>query len=136
MERSHFFTSKLYPKKFLNSEKKNSKDNFLRHKFCFPKKCHPKKISFFVAENPPILSFRFCHFRFWSNFFFQKYVFQKCFFDRPKKIGFFLEFFSELRKKCWYSFDVENSDLSIYEVFSAFWARQIQFIECQRQRDF
>ena len=32
---------------------------------------------------------------------------------------------SKLRKHIWYNFDVKNCDLSIYEVFMAFWARQV-----------
>ena len=39
-------------------------------------------------------------------------------------------FFSELKKKSGYSFDGENSALSIYDVFRMFWARQL----CQTRR--
>ena len=48
----------------------------------------------------------------WKNFHF--------FFELGKEI-----FFSELRKNVGYSFDVKFSDLSIYDVFGAFGARQI-----------
>ena len=45
--------------------------------------------------------------------------FQFLFFDREKN-----NIFSELKKKLGHSFDVENCNLSIYEVFRAFWAWQ------------
>ena len=110
---------KHFQKEFSSAQKKI-------REFFTPKKSHflsPKIRQFWVSD--------FVIFDFGRTFF-QKYVFQKWFLWST----FFSEFFSELRKKCWYSFDVENSDLSIYRVFSAFWARQIEFIECQRQRYF
>ena len=62
------------------------------------------------------------NFRFFQNlkicgFFFRKFYFR--FFLKLEKTYFF----SELRNFLGYSFDVKKSYLSIYEVFSAIWAR-------------
>ena len=62
-----------------------------------------------------------CHFENFHhqkvNFFrtWQRFFFRKTFFGCEKKY-----IFSELRKKNWYSFDVKNYDLSIYDVFTTF----------------
>ena len=48
---------------------------------------------------------------------------KKYFFGVRKKI-----FFSELRKKFGYIFEVKNSNLSNYDVFSAFWALQKKLV--------
>ena len=60
------------------------------------------------------------HGNFLTFFTFEKISknFNFLFFDREKII-----FFSKLKKKLGYSFDVENCNLSIYEVFNSFWAR-------------
>ena len=58
---------------------------------------------------------------FWI-FFLEKFSF---FFDRSQKI-----YFSELKKKVEYSFDVKNYDLSISEVFSAIAALLDGFWSC------
>ena len=61
---------------------------------------------------------------FWLFLCFEKisknfHFFFTFFFDRSQK-----NYFSELKKKVDYRFDVKNWYLSIYDVFSAFWALQ------------
>ena len=68
------------------------------------------KIIWFFIENV----WHFSFFDFFSKCLLFVFTF---FFDRSQK-----KYFSELKNKIEYSFDVKNWDLSIYDVFSAFWA--------------
>ena len=114
MERLELSTSKLYPKFFFNSDKKY----FLsRSKNVFRKK-NRKKIGK-ILEN---VNQKINIFQYFADFF--RFFFEKRFLISTKKY-----FLSELKKNLGYSFDVESSNLSIYEVFRVFLAPQVRFPE-------
>ena len=139
MERSENFASKLYPKKFLSSEKNNI---FSSSKKCskkidqkkFEEKNLKKSLKISNFEKLKIFDFsKICRFgiffrffsskKHWSNFFF------RIFLNSKKYI-----IFSELRNFWVYDFDAKFSDLSIYDVFRAFGAWQIRFPTPRRQK--
>ena len=117
-KRAKFYIEAI-PHFFLNSEKKSKKSIEKKFDDFFFAKNRIKNRKFQIFENLDFFE-NLTNFDFWSDFsrkFFSSKKNRKMFSSE-----IFLIFFSELRKFLGYSFDVEFSPLSIYDVFSVFWA--------------
>jgi len=71
----------------------------------FPENVHPQKISCFCRRKSANFEFQILSFSILVELF-SKNIFSKMLFLIDRKKSDFFDFFSELRKKCWYSFDV------------------------------